>query len=423
MNFDAVTLKNQLAQWLGGSAAADALATLILLGVTILLFGAVWLLLGRMLSRLHRLVDVNEGARIKALRIQKQRIFSADDLSTLLRGLVRALSLALRALLLFLFVNVVFSFFEWSRKAALAVLEFVAEAFGMMVTSLVGYLPSLFIVIVVILIARYFVGLLKLVFDGMAKGRIALPGFYPEWASTSFNLARLLVIALTLIIIFPYLPGSGSPAFQGLSIFFGVLLSPGSSSAVANIISGIVITYTRAFQLDDRVRIDDTEGDVVERSAFVTRIRTPKNVEVAIPNSMVMSGQIINFSTQARDSGLLLHTTVTIGYDVPWDRAHELLLEAARRTEHLENDPAPFVLQTSLDDHYVAYELNAYTHEASGKQRIYSDLHANIQDCFQAAGVEILSPHYRANRDGSEWATPGSELRQRESGPERGRTS
>jgi len=244
--------------------------------------------------------------------------------------------------------------------------------------------------------------LFRLVFEGVGKKRITVPGFYPEWSKTSFNLLRLMIIAMTVVVVFPYLPGSDSPAFQGVSIFFGVLLSLGSTTAVANVVAGIVITYTRAFRVGDYVLISGTEGKIVERTAFVTRIQTSKNVDVSLPNSSVMSDKVINYSSQARRSGIRLHTGVTIGYDVPWPKVQELLLTAAKATEHIEQDPAPFVLQTSLDDNYVAYELNATTKRVSLRPQVYSELHANILDAFHTAGVEITSPHYRAIRDGNE---------------------
>lgn len=407
MKFATAPLRDKIAEWLGGSATAELFATLIMLGIATLLFISLWILANRLVARLGRAVDENKGRRIKTLSIQKQRLFSVKDIAELLHSLAHFLGLALKAILILLFLNVVFSYFHWSRGTALTVFGYIGDALAEIGAGIIGYIPELIIVVIVIVIARFAIRLLRLVFDGIRSERISIPGFYAEWAGVSFNLARLMVIVLTIIVVFPYLPGSGSPAFQGLSIFFGVLLSLGSSSAIANIIAGIVITYTRAFQIGDRVRISDTEGDVIERSAFVTRIRTPKNVEVAIPNSMVMSDHIVNFSTQAKEAGVLLHTTVTIGYDVPWQQVHELLREAAARTDKLMQNPEPFVLQISLDDNYVAYELNAYTHEPSGKQRIFSELHANIQDCFHGAGVEILSPHYRATRDGNPVAIPG----------------
>lgn len=175
-------------------------------------------------------------------------------------------------------------------------------------------------------------------------------------------------------------------------------------------VSGVVITYMRPFRIGDRVKIADTTGDVVEKTLLVTRIRTTKNVDITIPNAMVLGSHIINFSSSANEKGLILHTTVTIGYDVPWNKVHELLISASNETEHILKEPKPFVLQTSLDDFYVSYELNAYTNEPGKMARIYSQLHSKIQDKFNEAGVEIMSPHYGAMRDGNQTTIPENYL-------------
>jgi len=399
-------LEELLAGWLGGAVLAQTVSKLLLIAVTGLVFGGLWMAAGRLSAYLDRKIDEWCGTRFHGLNIQRQRIFTEQDVARLLHGSNKWLRRAVKAFLLLAFVNVIFVFFEWSREVAVSIISGAILAVENVLMAVVDYLPDLLVIIVVVLIARFVVHLLKLVFDGISARRISVPGFYPEWSRTSYNLVRILVIALTLIIVFPYLPGSSSPAFQGVSIFLGVLLSLGSTSAVANVVAGIVITYTRAFKIGDRVKISNTEGDVIERSAFVTRIRTPKNVEVSIPNASVLSNHIINFSSQAQHAGLTLHTTVTIGYDVPWTRVHELLLQAAAETGRVEKEPAPFVLQTALNDFYVEYELNATTREPGLKQRTYSDLHANILNAFAAAGIEILSPHYEARRDGSAPALP-----------------
>ena len=225
-------------------------------------------------------------------------------------------------------------------------------------------------------------------------------------------IAVALIVVLFVIVVFPYLPGSGSPAFQGVSIFLGVLLSLGSSGAVANAVSGIVLTYMRAFEIGDRVKIADAVGDVVERTIFVTRLRTPKKVDVAIPNAMVLSNHIINYSTQSKRTGVVLHTTITLAYDVDWRTVHELLIAAAGATGSISESPEPYVLQTSLDDFYVSYELNAYTRDAHQMLETYSDLHQNIQDQLHAAGLEIASPHLTAVRDGNRTNLPDRHLPQ-----------
>jgi len=399
-------LEELVAGWMGGAALAQTVSKLLLIAVTGLVFGLLWIIVGRLFGYFDRKTDEWCGTRIKGLNIQRQRILTEEDIARLLHGTVKWLRRAIKAVLVLTFVNVIFVFFEWSRKAAIAIISAAVVTVENVLLAVWNYLPDLLVIIIVVLLARLVLHLLKTVFDGIAGKRIRLPGFYPEWAHTSFNLVRVLVIVLTLIIIFPYLPGSSSPAFQGITIFAGVLLSLGSTSAVANVVSGIVITYTRAFKIGDRVKIADTEGDVIERSAFVTRIRTPKNVEVSIPNAAVLNNHVINYSSQAKRAGLTLHTTITIGYDVPWPRVHELLSAAAAKTDGIEAEPAPFVLQTALNDFYVEYELNATTHEPHRKPQIYSELHGNILNAFSEAGVEIMSPHYRANRDGSAPALP-----------------
>jgi small-conductance mechanosensitive channel len=392
---------------LGEAMLAQVASKAILIVGAFFFFWLLWKIVDRLCRTLEGRVDGWKVSWIKGLSIQRQRILTARDISRMLQGAVRWFRWLLKAALILSFINVVFYFFEGSRSLALTLLLGVGSVLKGLVVSFVDYLPNLAVIAVVLLVVRFLIHILKLIFRGIEQKRITLPGFYPEWSATSFNLTRILMIVLTLIIIFPYLPGSDSPAFQGVSIFVGVLFSLGSTTAVANVVAGIVITYTRAFKMGDRVKISNTEGDVIERSAFVTRIRTPKNVEVSIPNSSVLGDHIINYSSQAETTGLTLHTNMTIGYDVPWTTVHELLLEAASKTDDILSEPPPFVLQTALNDFYVEYELNATTRNPGQKTRIYSDLHANILNAFQAAEVEILSPHYRADRDGTGRVIPG----------------
>jgi len=213
-------------------------------------------------------------------------------------------------------------------------------------------------------------------------------------------------MAFMLIVIFPYMPGSDSPVFKGVSVFLGVLFTFGSAGALGNIVAGLVLTYMRAFKMGDRVKIGEVTGDVIGKSLLVTRIRTIQNEIISIPNSTVMGTHTINYSSDAPVNGLIVHTTVTIGYDVPWRQVHDLLINAALATPMIEKEPAPYVLQTSLDDNYVSYRLNAFTKEPNRQAVIYSHLHANIQDIFNEAGVEIMSPHYSSLRDGNATTIP-----------------
>jgi len=268
------------------------------------------------------------------------------------------------------------------------------------------YIPKLFFIAVIVIITRYVIKGLLFLFKSVEQGRLSLPGVSPDLAMITYKIVRFLVLAFAVVMAYPYLPGSQSEALKGVSLFIGIIFSLGSTSAVANAMAGLSLVYMRAFRVGDRVKIGDTVGDVLEMRMNVTRIRTIKNVEVTLSNKQVLDSPILNYSTEARTRGLILHTAVTIGYDAPWRTIHRLLLEAALKTGHIQKEPAPFVLQTALNDFYVSYELNAYTDQPNRMADIFSHLHQNIQDSFNEAGVEIMSPHYTQLRDGSRTAIP-----------------
>lgn len=388
----------------------NALMALLGLAVLTLLAGLAFWVLRFLFKRIEKRVASWQGTRLRAIRFQRQELLSDEDTTNLVRGLVRALRYSSYLVAAYVYLQVVFLLMPGTRPLGEGLLDYVLGILTGMLGAILDYIPSLIFLVVLIFVVRYAIRFTEMIFDGIARNRIRIRGFDAQWARPTFRLARMLLWAFFLVIAFPYLPGSGSPAFQGVSIFAGVLLSLGGSGAVANMVSGTVLTYMNAFNLGDRVRIADAVGDVVERRLFVTRVRTVKNVDISIPNAMVMSNHIINYSSQARNDGVILHTAVTIGYDAPWPRVHELLIQAARTTDGLEDDPEPFVLQTALDDFYVTYELNATTREPSRMQAIYSELHQNIQDAFCTAGVEIASPHMSAVRDGNRVNIPDEYL-------------
>lgn len=369
----------------------------------ILLYLLIFRLIRKITSRLSEKVT-NE--KQFTLRIQSQVIVSDKDMTRFIVWLIRAAGLIVAIFIGISILNLAMGLFEWSRSLAGDLLRLILDSIGFVVQQAIDYIPSLLVIIVVLLVVRFLLHVLRIVFRGIGNGRISIPGFYSEWSGTSFNLLRMLVYALTLIIIFPYLPGSDSPAFQGLSLFLGLLLSLGSTTAVANVVAGIVLTYTRAFNVGDRVSVHNTVGVVVERGMFVTRLENTKNEIISIPNSMTLTSHIINYSDQASGAGLILYTSVTIGYDVPWPKVHELLIGAALKTDKIEPEPEPFVLQKSLDDYSVNYQLNATTKDAVGMPRTHSNMNANILDAFNEAGLEIMSPMFVATRDGSELTLP-----------------
>jgi small-conductance mechanosensitive channel len=363
-------------------------------------------LLTTVFPKLYQKLDSWRGTRIRSLRIQKLELLTADRITDTMIMLARGGQIAAVLILLYFYMSLVFSFFPGTRGWASVLFDYVMRPLKLIWDAIANNLPDFFFIAVILVVAYYGIKFVKFIFAEIGKGMIEIPGFYQDWAEPTYKIVRFLLIAFTAVVVFPYMPGSKSPAFQGVSIFLGVLFSLGSTSAVANIVAGMLLTYTRAFQDGDRVRIGETTGDVLGKTLLVTRIRTIKNEDISIPNAMVLSSHIVNYSSSAQEQGLILHTGVTIGYDAPWRQVHELLIAAARDTERILKEPKPFVFQTSLDDFYVSYELNAFTDQPLYMARIYSDLHQNIQDKFNEAGVEIMSPHYGAMRDGNSIAIP-----------------
>ncbi len=356
--------------------------------------------------RLVKTIEVWQGTVIRSVHIKTLEVLPAERISRILCWLLGALRLVLTVGLLYIYVPLVLRLFPWTAQLSPILLGYVADPLRQIWNGFVAFIPNLFFIAINILVTRYVLKFIRLFFTEIEKGNLHFSGFYPEWGEPTYQMVRILAIAFSIVIIFPYIPGSSSAAFQGVSVFLGLIVSLGSSSAISNLIAGLVLTYTRSFRIGDRVRIADTVGDVVEKTLLVTRIATVKNVEISIPNSLVLGCHIINYNTSAQTKGLILHTEVTIGYDAPWRKVHELLLKAALRSKGILHEPAPFILQKSLDDSYVRYELNAYTRQANSMAGVYSSLHENIQDAFNEAGVEIMSPAYSAIRDGNTVTIP-----------------
>lgn len=390
--------------------------------ITAILLGLLWTalatavlvvvlrLLRRSTSRLEAMIATRRDGGIPGVRIRTVELVSAQTIANLLTASVRGLRTLGIIVLLYFYLPLVLSFFPWTQRYSDRLVGYVLDPLGRVLGAVVAYLPNLLFIAIIVFVARYALKVVHLVFGALENGTLAFGGFEREWSEPTYKIVRFLIIAIVAVVMFPYLPGANSDAFKGVSLFLGVLVSFGSSSAIANIVAGTVLTYTRAFNVGDRVRIGETTGDVVAKSLLVTRVRTIKNVDVTVPNAMVLSTHVLNYTAMAKESGVILHTGVTIGYDVPWRQVHQLLIDAAKATTDIQADPAPFVLQTSLDDFYVSYELNAYTANVKAMPRTYGELHASIQDAFNAAGVEIMSPHYKALRDGNQVTIPAEQL-------------
>ena len=346
------------------------------------------------------------------IKIKESYIFTPEKELEFVLKFVMLIRLFVLLFVFYISLPAIFSVFPETKIYASTLLKWIFSPAKSALMGFVHFLPNLFSILVIVALFHYLLKAIKFFVDEIQKGQIKIEGFYSDWAKPTFNIVRVLVYAFMVVVIFPYLPGSNSPVFQGVSVFVGVLFSLGSSNAIANMIAGLVITYMRPFKIGDFIKIGEVSGTVIEKTALVTRVRTPKQEDITIPNSTVLSSSSINYSANANDNGngLLIHTTITIGYDTPWNLIHKALIESAMRTELVEKTPTPFVLQTSLDDFYVSYEINAYTKQPNQQPLIYSKLHQNIQDCFNEAGLEIMSPHYNSLRDGNKTTIPENYL-------------
>jgi len=360
--------------------------------------------------RLDGLIIGQKGKLITGIKIKDYQFLDEERQTNVILFISKILRWTVNLIQLYITIPILFSIFPPTRSLAETLFGYILSPLQKIASSFVNYLPNLFSIIVIVVVTLYILRFLRFLASEIEAENLKLPGFYSDWATPTFNIVRFLILAFMIVIIFPYLPGSDSPVFQGVSVFLGIMFSLGSSSVIGNMVAGLVMTYMRPFKIGDRIKIGDTVGDVVEKTPFVTRIKTPKKEYVTIPNSNVLSSHVVNYNTSKINEGIILFTTITIGYDVPWRQVHELLIDSASKTKDIMQKPEPFVLQTSLDDFYVSYQLNAYSDEPNKQPAIYSELHQNIQDAFNNAGVEILSPHYRGLRDGNQITLPPNYL-------------
>ena len=379
---------------------------LVIIGQYLLFKLTTWLF-NKLKVRIQRLKDT----KLKPISIQEYELLDTQKQVNLLVFLANLLRYAVMLLQLVLTVPLLFSIFPQTKDLAYKLFSYIWDPIKSIFLGIVEYVPNLFTIFVIWLAVKYLVRLVRYLASEIQSERLKIGGFYADWAMPTFHIVRFLLYAFMIAMIYPYLPGSKSGVFQGISVFVGLIVSLGSSTVIGNIIAGLVITYMRPFKLGDRIKLNDTTGNVIEKTPLVTRIRTPKNEVVTIPNSFIMSSHTVNFSQSARDYGLIIHSEVSVGYDIPWRKTHQLLVEAALNTPGVVDDPRPFVLETSLQDYYPVYQVNAYIKDANQLAQIYSDLHQNIQDRFNEEGIEIMSPHYIATRDGSETTIPKDDLR------------
>jgi small-conductance mechanosensitive channel len=347
--------------------------------------------------KLAALLDSRYKQRIDALAAKSQEVVSATRLWNSLGTLLRFIRSAAIVVLAFVYLQYVFGRFPQTRAAAQSITGYVIGPLATMWASFVGWIPDLIFLVVLAFVVRIILRLLRRFFEAVEQGRIHLEHFDRDWATPTYKLVRPLVIAFALVVGYPYIPGSGSEAFKGVSLFLGIVFSLGSSSFIANMIAGYSMTYRRAFKLGDVVKVGDVMGVVTTIRLQVTHIRTIKNEDIVVPNSQILNTHVVNYSSLAQTKGLILHTTVGIGYETPWRQVEAMLQEAARRTPNLMADPPPFVLHLQLGDFCVTYELNVYCSNPLKMRATYTDLHRHILDVFNEYGVQIMTPAYEGD--------------------------
>jgi small-conductance mechanosensitive channel len=346
---------------------------------------------------LMSLVERRYHSAIEHLESGTFRLVSAGSIWIAIRFTIRLLALITALALLYGYLHIVLNLFPWTRSLSANLGALTVAPLLVLVKELAAAIPNLLIIFVIIVVARYVVRLARLFFLAVENGSVQFSGFEAEWSKPTYNIVRVMIIAFAVMVSYPYIPGSQSAAFKGVTIFLGVLFSLGSSSLLANLIAGYTMAYRRAFHVGDRIRVGDLMGDVEQIGLMVTHLRSIKNEELVVPNSLVLNSNIINYSSLARARGLILHTTVGIGYETPWRQVESMLLIAAQRTTGLLREPPPFVLQESLGDYAVTYQLNVYCDNPGDMYQLYTELHRNVLDVFNEYNVQIMTPSYMAD--------------------------
>jgi small-conductance mechanosensitive channel len=404
----AAKIRVALAERIEESTAGDLAAAvgLSIIATVILLLSIAFI--SKIAGSVSSKIDTWKGTRIKGIKIQEAELIGAHTMSDIFARIINFTQVAIYILLVGVYVVHVLNFFPRTKGLSAALTANATAPLILAFDKALEYLPSMFTIVLIALATYAIISFARFFFDSLRDQTIRFADFDPDWAEPSYKLARFVIIAFALMVALPYLPGWESPAFKQVGLVLGVLVSLGSSGVVSNVMAGAVLTYTNAFKMGDRITIGECTGDVVQKSLFVTKVKTVKNEVVSVPNAQILSSNVINFSTMARKGELIVHTIVTIGYEEPYEKIDKILLEAAARCSGVLKEPAPFVLQTTLDDYYVSYEVNAFTNQANNLQQVYSELHKHIQDTFNEAKVEIMSPAYTCLRDGNDIAIPVS---------------
>jgi small-conductance mechanosensitive channel len=348
-------------------------------------------------NRFDAAIEQRFKGRLRDLKIQRVTIFQSHQMWNGFRGSLRAIRMVLLFLLLYAYLHFVFRQFPWTAYLGKQLFHIILDPLRVMGKGLLTSIPSLVFLLILVAVLRYILKFGKLIFTNLARGKVTFPGFDQEWAYPTYRIFRTLVIAFGMVMAYPYIPGSGTDAFKGVTLFMGVLFSLGSASVIGNILAGYTLVYRRAFRVGDLIKINEHLGKVMERRLLVTHLQSLKNEEVIVPNSVILNSNVVNYSSLAREQGLILHMTAGIGYETPWRQVEAMLAEAAARTPGLLKNPAPFVLQLGLGDFCVTYEINVYCDRPHDMLELYTLLSQNVLDVFNEHGVQIMTPAYMAD--------------------------
>ena len=351
----------------------------------------------RALRRVRARAEARYRTRVHDVQFQTIDIMRGEQLWNAVQNAVRGIATIITLAAGYAYVDYVLLLFPWTRELGNSLASMLLQPLESLGTGFIRFIPSLLFLIVLAFVVRFFMRLNRIFFRRITEGAITFQGFDPEWAQPTERIARFAIIAFALVVAYPHIPGSSSDAFKGIGLVIGLMFSLGSPSVIGNLVAGLSLAFRRAFRVGDRVRIGEHIGEVTQVRLLTTYLRSPKNEQIVIPNSIILNSEVVNFSTLSVDAGLILHTNVGIGYETPWRQVEAILIEAARRTPGLRTDPEPFVLQRKLGDFAVDYELNAYTNDPSRMMRLYSALHRNILDVFNEYGIQIMTPAYEGD--------------------------
>jgi small-conductance mechanosensitive channel len=353
---------------------------------TIVVFGGLKMAMPYV-RRLELRLHVHAQDHLQRPRMEALGILNTARLLSGLEAAFKVLRTVAVVVVAFLYLQTLLALFPWTRPISHGFLKLFMNPLANMGSSILQAIPDLVFLLVLFVVVRYGLRLLGVVFEGVQNQTIRIGELDPELAVPTYRIVRLGVLAFALVIAYPYLPGSGSEAFKGVTLFLGVLFSLGSTSAIANSIAGFALTYRRAYKVGDMVRIDNTVGHVERMRAQVTHLRSEKNEEVIIPNSVILNTTVINYSSLAKDRGLIVHASITVDYNTLWRRVETLLLEAAHRTPGILAQPSPFVLQSAFTDFGAVYELNAYCDQPNQLIALETALRRHILDVLDENGV------------------------------------